>query len=90
MLNLQLYVATGILNYISLINGGGSGYTTAPNVTITGGGGTGATATATVTGGAVTAITRYKCWQRVHLSSNRYYRCPSDWRDSNCNSNNIH
>jgi FtsP/CotA-like multicopper oxidase with cupredoxin domain len=56
MLNLQLYVATGIINYIS-INGGGSGYTSAPSVTITGGGGTGAAAVATVTAGAITAIT---------------------------------
>jgi FtsP/CotA-like multicopper oxidase with cupredoxin domain len=56
MLNLQLYMATGIVNYISIL-GGGSGYTSAPNVTITGGGGTGATALATVTGGAVTGIT---------------------------------
>jgi autotransporter-associated beta strand protein len=36
---------------------GGSGYTSAPSVTISGGGGTGATATATVSGGSVTAIT---------------------------------
>jgi len=39
------------------ITNGGTGYTTAPTVTITGGGGTGATATATVSGGKVTAIT---------------------------------
>jgi hypothetical protein len=38
------------------VTNGGSGYTTAPTVTITGGGGTGATATATVLGGKVTAI----------------------------------
>jgi hypothetical protein len=36
---------------------GGSGYTTAPAVTISGGGGSGATATATISGGAVTSIT---------------------------------
>ena len=36
---------------------GGSGYTTAPAVTISGGGGSGATATATVSSGAVTSIT---------------------------------
>lgn len=36
---------------------GGTGFTTAPTVTITGGGGSGATATATVSGGAITAIT---------------------------------
>lgn len=35
----------------------GTGYTTAPTVTLTGGGGTGATATATVSGGAITAFT---------------------------------
>ena len=56
MVNLQFYVATSILNYITLANGG-SGYTTAPLVTITGGGGHGATATATVSGGTVTGIT---------------------------------
>ena len=39
------------------IAGAGSGYTTAPGVTITGGGGSGATAIATVTNGVVTAIT---------------------------------
>ncbi len=55
-LNLQLYVVTNILNTIN-ITSGGSGYTAAPAVTLTGGGGTGATATATITGGAVTAIT---------------------------------
>src|SRR6266850_1000440 len=35
---------------------GGSGYSTAPAVTISGGGGSGATATASVSGGAVTGI----------------------------------
>lgn len=35
---------------------GGSGYTSAPTVTISGGDGVGATATATITGGSVTAI----------------------------------
>lgn len=39
------------------VTGGGSGYTTAPTVTLTGGGGTGAAATATVAGGVVTAVT---------------------------------
>lgn len=39
------------------INSGGSGYTSAPTITISGGGGTGATATATLTGSSVTAIT---------------------------------
>lgn len=54
--NLQLYQVTSIVNAIN-ITGGGSGYESAPLVSITGGGGTGALATATVTGGAVTAIT---------------------------------
>ena len=39
------------------VTNGGSGYTSAPTVTISGGGGTGATATATLTGTTVTAIT---------------------------------
>ncbi len=39
------------------LSSGGSGYTSAPTVTITGGGGTGATATAIVSGGVVTGIT---------------------------------
>jgi hypothetical protein len=41
---------------ITVVNGG-SGYTSAPKVIITGGGGSGATATASVSGGAVTGIT---------------------------------
>lgn len=45
----------GGLSYIAVKNGG-SGYTTAPTVTISLGGGTGATATATISGGKVTAI----------------------------------
>ncbi|OZI64618.1 phage tail tube protein [Bordetella genomosp. 4] len=49
-------MATGIVSGITVTNGG-SGYTTAPTVTLSGGGGTGATATATVSGGVVTAIT---------------------------------
>lgn len=40
-----------------VITDGGSGYTSAPTVTITGTGGTGATATATVTDGVVTSVT---------------------------------
>ena len=53
-------------NFISFFNGpltgitlsnGGSGYTLAPSVTISGGGGTGATATAILANGAVRAIT---------------------------------
>jgi FtsP/CotA-like multicopper oxidase with cupredoxin domain len=54
-LNLQLYKASPIVSSITLTNGG-SGYTAAPAVTITGGGGTGATATATVANGVITGI----------------------------------
>lgn len=39
------------------VNAGGSGYSTAPTVTLTGGGGTGAAAIATVVGGVVTGVT---------------------------------
>lgn len=39
------------------VSNGGSGYTTAPTVALTGGGGTGATATAQISGGVVTGIT---------------------------------
>lgn len=39
-----------------VVTNGGSGYTTAPTVAITGGGGSGATATATVSGGKVTGV----------------------------------
>nr|WP_277749397.1 phage tail tube protein [Pseudomonas ovata] len=46
---------SGALAAISLTNGG-TGYTTAPTVAITGGGGTGATATAIITSGAVTGF----------------------------------
>ena len=48
----MLYTITAI----KVVNGG-SGYTTAPTVQITGGGGSGATATATVSAGRVSAIT---------------------------------
>lgn len=47
---------TGGVTAITL-SAGGTGYTAAPAVSITGGGGTGATATATVSGGAVTGVT---------------------------------
>jgi hypothetical protein len=47
--------ATGIKTVT--INAGGSGYTTAPTVTITGGGGSAAVATAVISGGSVTGIT---------------------------------
>lgn len=46
----------GTLSAISLTSGG-TGYTTAPTVALTGGGGTGAAATATVSGGVVTGFT---------------------------------
>jgi hypothetical protein len=49
-------VAGGVVTGIT-VNHGGTGYTTAPTVTILGGAGTGATATATVAGGVVTGIT---------------------------------
>jgi hypothetical protein len=39
------------------VTAGGTGYTSAPTVTISGGGGSGATATATVAGNAVTGVT---------------------------------
>jgi hypothetical protein len=39
------------------VGAGGTGYTSAPTVNITGGGGSGATATATVSGGVVTTVT---------------------------------
>jgi len=40
-----------------LITNGGTGYTTAPTVALTGGGGSGATATATIESGSVTGVT---------------------------------
>ncbi|SNB47985.1 multicopper oxidase domain-containing protein [Geobacter sp. DSM 9736] len=46
-LNLQIYKASPIVSSVTLTNGG-SGYTSAPTVSITGGGGRGATAVATV------------------------------------------
>ncbi|MCH4094626.1 MAG: DUF3383 domain-containing protein [Acetobacter peroxydans] len=49
-------VSGGAVSAIAVAQGG-SGYETAPNVTVSGGGGTGATATATVSGGVVTGIT---------------------------------
>src|ERR1700685_1253712 len=57
----QTATATASLfeQYVVAINvtSGGSGYTFAPYVTISGGGGTGAGAYATIGGGAVTSIT---------------------------------
>jgi hypothetical protein len=46
---------SGIVSSIRITNGG-SGYTTVPQITISGGGGTGATAIATVSGGVITKI----------------------------------
>ena len=55
-LNLQLYKASPIVDNIVLTSGG-SGYVSAPTVTISGGGGTGATATASIdNNGVVVAI----------------------------------
>lgn len=47
---------SGQLDRVNITNGG-TGYTSAPRVLISGGGGSGATATATVTNGVVTAVT---------------------------------
>lgn len=49
-------VNAGSVEQISITDGG-SGYTSAPTVTITGSGGSGATATATISNGVVTAVT---------------------------------
>ena len=48
--------SSGSISYICVLNGG-SGYTSAPTISITGGGGSSATATATISGGVVTGIT---------------------------------
>jgi len=48
--------AGGAVNKTINVTNGGSGYITAPIVTISGGGGSGATATSTISGGAVTTI----------------------------------
>ncbi len=53
-LNLGLYVADPLS---LMLTNAGSGYTSAPAVTISGGGGSGATATAIVSGGQITSIT---------------------------------
>lgn len=58
--NLWLYptpATTGGTVQSITVTSGGSGYTSAPAVSLGGGGGSGATATATVSGGAVTAVT---------------------------------
>jgi hypothetical protein len=51
-------VSGGVVQSTFVVTAGGTGYTTAPTVLLSGGGGSGATATATVSGGAVTGITR--------------------------------
>lgn len=48
-------IQKGGISAVNVTNGG-TGYTTAPTVAITGGGGTGATATATVAGGKITGF----------------------------------
>lgn len=51
-------ISGGAVTAVTVTSGnGGSGYTSAPSVTLVGGGGTGATATATVSGGVVTGVT---------------------------------
>jgi len=52
----EAYSTIGPLTSIAILNGG-TGYTSAPTVTITGGGGTQALATCTISGGAVNTIT---------------------------------
>lgn len=54
LLNGQGQIAESIKTIV--INNGGSGYTTAPSIQITGGGGEGATATAIISAGKITAI----------------------------------
>ena len=49
-------VTSGFVTSITVTNGG-SGYTSAPSVTLSGGGGSGATVTANLTGGSVASIT---------------------------------
>lgn len=51
-------VASGVVQATFVVTNGGTGYTTAPTVRLSGGGGTGATATAAVASGIVTSLTR--------------------------------
>lgn len=50
-------IAAGGSLGVATVTAGGTGYTAAPTVTLTGGAGSGATATATVAGGVVTGVT---------------------------------
>ena len=50
------FVKAGGVSPHFIVTGGGTGYTTAPQVSITGGSGTGATALAVVSGGSVVAV----------------------------------
>lgn len=63
------FTHTRVQNGVTAITmgNGGTGYTTAPAVTLTGGGGTGATAVATVSGGVVTKITVTNAGQGLSL-----------------------
>lgn len=57
MITVGSYIAPRKRGVLSItLTSGGSGYYSAPTVTLTGGGGSGATATATVSGGVVTAV----------------------------------
>lgn len=49
------YAVAGGIESVA-VGAGGTGYTTAPTIALTGGGGSGATATATISGGVVTGI----------------------------------
>ena len=51
-------ISGGVVQSTFTVTAGGSGYTSAPTVILSGGGGTGATATASIAAGAVTALTR--------------------------------
>lgn len=55
--NGTLFVREGNVSPNITVTGGGTGYTSAPTVSISGGGGSGATATATIERGSVTKVT---------------------------------